>query len=134
MRREGREMHNPHSPRENALLRVPERAPITPRPLARRLGGLAMAVLAAAACSPGAGGGGGQTTITLAAVDNPQMEDLQKLVPDFQAQHSNIQVKIVILPENQLRQQVTEDIATHSGRYDLATIGTYEVPLWAKNG
>jgi sorbitol/mannitol transport system substrate-binding protein len=62
------------------------------------------------------------------------MEDLQKLVPEFQSQHPGIKVKIVILPENQLRQQVTQDIATHSGRFDLATIGTYEVPLWAKNG
>jgi sorbitol/mannitol transport system substrate-binding protein len=92
-------------------------------------------LIAAGACSLGAGGGGGtagQTTITLAAVDNPQMEDLQKLVPEFEKAHSNIKVNIVILPENQLRQQVTQDIATQSGRYDLATIGTYEVPLWAK--
>ena len=105
-----------------------------------RIGGwtatLLTLVLTGAACSVGAGGGGGsggQSTITLAAVDNPQMEDLQKLVPDFEKQHPNVQVKIVILPENQLRQQVTQDIATHSGRFDLATIGTYEVPLWAKN-
>jgi sorbitol/mannitol transport system substrate-binding protein len=115
--------------------RLSERAPVA-RPLTTRLAGLVVAVLAAAACSPGAGGGGGggAQTITMAAVDNPQMEDLQKLVPEFQVQHPNIQVKIVILPENQLRQQVTQDIATHSGRFDLATIGTYEVPLWAKNG
>ena len=92
--------------------------------------------LVVAACSPGAGGGGGSsnTTITVAAVGNPQMEDLQKLVPEFEKGHANIKVKIVILPENQLRQQVTQDVATHSGRYDLSMIGTYEVPLWAKNG
>ena len=92
--------------------------------------------LVGAACSPGAGGGGGSsnTTITVAAVGNPQMEDLQKLVPEFEKDHANIKVKIVILPENQLRQQVTQDVATHSGRYDLTMIGTYEVPLWAKNG
>ena len=92
--------------------------------------------LVVAACSPGAGGGGGSsnTAITVAAVGNPQMEDLQKLVPEFEKDHANIKVKIVILPENQLRQQVTQDVATHSGRYDLSMIGTYEVPLWAKNG
>ena len=92
--------------------------------------------LVVAACSPGAGGGGGSsnTTITVAAVGNPQMEDLQKLVPEFEKDHANIKVKIVILPESQLRQQVTQDVATHSGRYDLSMIGTYEVPLWAKNG
>jgi sorbitol/mannitol transport system substrate-binding protein len=92
--------------------------------------------LVAAACSGGAGGGGGgsASTITLAAVDNPSMADLKKLVPDFESSHSNIKVNIVTLPEDQLRQQVTQDVAAKSGRYDLFTIGTYEVPLWAKKG
>src|SRR5438132_1300905 len=69
--------------------------------------GLAVA-LAAAACSGGAGGGGGSagaTTITMAAVDNPQMQDLQKLLPEFESAHSNIHVNIVTLPEDQLRLQ-----------------------------
>jgi sorbitol/mannitol transport system substrate-binding protein len=92
--------------------------------------------LVAGACSGagGGGGGGGATTITLAAVDNPQMADLKKLVPDFESSHSNIKVNIVTLPEDQIRQQVTQDVATQSGRFDLFTIGTYEVPLWGKLG
>jgi sorbitol/mannitol transport system substrate-binding protein len=91
--------------------------------------------LASAACSGGAGGGGGgSNTITLAAVDNPQMADLKKLVPDFESAHSGIKVNIVTLPEDQLRTQVTQDVAANSGRFDLFTIGTYEVPLWAKKG
>jgi len=92
--------------------------------------------LAAGACSGAGGGGGGAgtTTITLAAVDNPSMADLKKLVGDFQSAHSNITVKIVTLPEGDLRQQVTQDVAANSGKYDLFTIGTYEVPLWAKKG
>jgi len=94
-----------------------------------------MVVVVGGACSgAGGGGGGGTTTITLAAVDNPSMADLKKLVPDFQASHQNITVKIVTLPEDVLRQQVTQDVAASSGRYDLFTIGTYEVPLWAKKG
>jgi sorbitol/mannitol transport system substrate-binding protein len=108
----------------------------------RWLAGIALcatSAITATACQAGAGGGGGGTggtqTITVAAVDNPQMEDLQKLTPAvFEKDHPNIKVNFVILPENQLRQQVTQDIATHSGRFDMATIGTYEVPLWAKNG
>src|SRR6266576_2474762 len=105
----------------------------------RRLGlaivGLAIAMVAGACSGAGGGGGGaGTTTITLAAVDNPSMADLKQLVPDFQASHPNIIVKIVTLPEDVLRQQVTQDVAASSGRYDLFTIGTYEVPLWAKKG
>jgi ABC-type glycerol-3-phosphate transport system substrate-binding protein len=59
-----------------------------------------LTILAGAACSPGAGGGGGgsQTTITLAAVDNPSMADLKKLLPEFQNSHSSIKVNIVTLP------------------------------------
>jgi polyol transport system substrate-binding protein len=98
--------------------------------------GLLVALLATA-CSGGAGGGGGgngTTTITLGAVDNPQMADLKTLVPEFQKAHPNITVNIVTLPEDQIRQQVTQDVATQSGRFDLFTIGTYEVPLWGKLG
>src|SRR5580765_7857841 len=91
--------------------------------------------LAAGACSgAGGGGGAGQTTITLAAVDNPSMADLKQLLPEFESSHPTIKVNIVTLPEDQLRQQVTQDVAAKSGRYDLFTIGTYEVPLWAKKG
>src|SRR5438876_4800483 len=92
--------------------------------------------LAGSACAGAGGGGGGSNsrTITLAAVDNPQMADLKGLVSEFQKAHSDITVKIVTLPEDQLRQQVTQDVAANSGRYDLFTIGTYEVPLWANKG
>ena len=95
------------------------------------------AALVAGACSGGAGGGGGgagTTTVTVGSVDNPSMTDLKKLVPDFESANSGIKVNIVTLPEDQIRQQVTQDVATQSGRFDLFTIGTYEVPLWAKLG
>src|SRR5438093_10068354 len=95
---------------------------------------LLMMSLLVTACGAGGNGNSSQATITVAAVGNPQMLDLQKLVPECEKAHSDIQVKFVILPENQLRQQVTQDVATHSGRFDLSMIGTYEVPLWAKNG
>src|SRR5258708_27822969 len=92
--------------------------------------GLAVALLAAA-CSGGAGGGGGNagaTTITMAAVDNPQMQDLQKLLPEFETAHSNIHVNIVTLPEDQLRQQVTTDVPPKSCRLDLLSARTSDVP------
>src|SRR5438128_9130804 len=115
-------------------LRSLNRRGSTSRPVFATILGLMVAVVGAACSGGGGGGGGGTTTITLAAVDNPSMADLKQLVPDFQASHSNITVKIVTLPEDVLRQQVTQDVAASSGRYDLFTIGTYEVPLWAKKG
>ncbi len=36
--------------------------------------------------------------------------------------------------ENVLRQRVTTDVATKGGQFDVMTIGTYEVPIWGKQG
>ncbi|WP_304454393.1 sugar ABC transporter substrate-binding protein [Nocardiopsis sp. YSL2] len=93
-------------------------------------------VLMATACA-GAGGqapGGGERVVTVATVANPQMEDIESLIGEFNDQHDDITVEFVVLPENQLRDRVTQDIATQSGQYDVVTVGTYEVPIWAENG
>ncbi len=73
-----------------------------------------------------------QTTLTVATVNNPQMVDMQRVVGDFEKQ-SGIKVRFQTLPENTLRQKVTADVATGGGQFDVATVGTYEVPIWAKN-
>jgi len=90
------------------------------------------------ACSGAGGGGGdsegGQTTITVATVANPQMQDIEKLASNFEKDNPNVKVNFVILPENELRDRVTQDIAAQGGQYDVVTIGTFEVPQWAKNG
>lgn len=77
---------------------------------------------------------GDKTVINVATVSNPDMERMQALVPDFEKQHPNIKVRFTTLPENTLRDKLTQNIATGSGAYDLATVGVYEVPIWAKNG
>src|SRR5260370_2391761 len=89
--------------------------------------------LVAGACSGAGGGGGsaGSTTITMAAVDNPQMADLKTLLPNFETAHPNIKVNIVTLPEDQLRQQVTTDVAANSHRFALSTTATYALPTSA---
>jgi len=98
---------------------------------------LAVLALAAAACSGAGGGGGGggdgAKSITVATVANPAMQDIEKLSSEFKKDHPDINVKFVILPENELRDRVTQDIATQAGQYDVTTIGTYEVPIWAGN-
>ncbi len=47
---------------------------------------------------------------------------------------TGIDVQYVVLPENELRQKVTQDVALGSGTYDVVTIGTYDTPFWAENG
>jgi sorbitol/mannitol transport system substrate-binding protein len=101
----------------------------------------------AAACAvavvlPGCSGAGGsgsssdgeKKTITALMVGNPQMEDIAKLTADTFTKDTGITVKFTILPENELRDKVTQDVATQGGQYDVATIGAYEAPIWAKNG
>jgi sorbitol/mannitol transport system substrate-binding protein len=73
-------------------------------------------------------------TITVATVNNGDMIRMQGLMDDFNAKHPDITVEWVTLEENVLRQNVTTDIATKGGQYDVLTIGTYEVPIWGKQG
>ena len=74
------------------------------------------------------------STITIATVNNPDMVTMQKLTPEFNKKYPDITVKWVVLPENELRQKVTLDVASGAGSFDVATVGAYEVPIWAKNG
>lgn len=96
-----------------------------------------VAVLTATGCS-GAGGGssddGDGKSITVLMVGNPQMEDLAKVTADNFTKETGIEVRFTILPENELRDKVTQDVATQGGQYDVATIGAYEAPIWSKNG
>ncbi|MBN9307662.1 MAG: sugar ABC transporter substrate-binding protein [Devosia sp. 67-54] len=87
---------------------------------------LAGALLVALASSASA------ETLTIATVNNGDMIRMQKLTDDFTKDNPDIQLQWVTLEENVLRQKVTTDIATKGGQYDIITIGTYEVPIWAK--
>lgn len=88
--------------------------------------GLSSLVLAFAASAQA------QTKLTIATVNNGDMIRMQKLTDDFKAKNPGIDLEWVTLEENILRQRVTTDIATKGGQYDVLTIGTYEVPIWAK--
>ncbi|MEN3306421.1 MAG: polyol transport system substrate-binding protein [Micromonosporaceae bacterium] len=102
------------------------------------MAGLAAASMALSACSGagggGSSGGGGAQSINVLMVANPQMTDIQKLTADSFTKSTGIKVNYSVLPENELRDKVTQDVATQAGQYDVATVGMYEVPIWAKNG
>ncbi len=92
------------------------------------------ALLGASVAFTLAGAALAETTITVATVNNGDMVRMQGLMDDFYAKHPDIKVEWVTLEENVLRQNVTTDIATGGGQYDVITIGTYEVPIWGKQG
>ncbi|KXS36760.1 MAG: sorbitol/mannitol transport system substrate-binding protein [Halomonadaceae bacterium T82-2] len=73
-------------------------------------------------------------TITVATVNNNDMIIMQGLTDEFEKAHPDIKLDWVVLEENVLRQRLTTDIATDGGQFDVMTIGTYEVPIWAKQG
>ena len=102
------------------------------QPLFRALSGACvLAVLASTGLSFSADA---DTKLTVATVNNGDMIRMQKLTDDFTAKNPGITVEWVTLEENALRQKVTTDIATKGGQFDVLTIGTYEVPIWAKKG
>jgi len=75
----------------------------------------------------------GPVELTVATVNNPDMLIMQQLSSWF-TRSTHIKLNFVVLPENELRQKVTEDVGLGSGRYDIMTIGTYDAPFWGKNG
>ncbi|MGQ7260572.1 MULTISPECIES: ABC transporter substrate-binding protein [Vreelandella] len=75
-----------------------------------------------------------QTEITVATVNNNDMVIMQSLTEAFEEAHPDITLDWVVLEENVLRQRMTTDIATGGGQFDVMTIGTYEVPIWAERG
>ena len=91
-------------------------------------------LLGACAAMLVAGAANAQTKITIATVNNGDMIRMEKLAGDFKQKNPGIDLNWVTLEENALRQKVTTDIATKGGEYDVMTIGTYEVPIWAKQG
>src|SRR6266542_87032 len=115
-----------HNPMKGAKMRLSS--------LAMCLGGLVVLSLAVlvGVSSAHSSARGGQGSLTIATVNNGDMIVMQSLTSAFTKKYG-IKVKYVTLPENTLRQKVTSDIATGGGQFDIATVGTYEVPIWAKN-
>ncbi|MEV7085223.1 sugar ABC transporter substrate-binding protein [Streptomyces sp. NPDC093085] len=106
------------------------------RAIRLRVGASAALMALLAGCS-GAGGGssaGGSDTLNVLMVNNPQMVDLQKLTAENFTKETGIKVNFTVLPENDVRDKITQDFSNQAGQYDVATISNFEVPFYAKNG
>lgn len=97
------------------------------------VGVIGTAALGLAACSGAGGGGSGSAkSINVLMVNNPQMLDIQKLTVDNFTKDTGIKVNYTVLPENDVRNKITQDFSNQSGQYDVATISNYEVPFYSK--
>lgn len=86
-------------------------------------------------CWTGAGGNGsGGNSINVLMVNNPQMTELQKLTAAHFTRETGIKVNFTVLPENDVRDKISQDFANQAGQYDVATLSNYEIPIYARNG
>ena len=101
----------------------------------------ALLVTSLAACSGAGGAGGGgaggggssDSSINVLMVNNPQMLALQKHIGEF-TKESGITVNFTVKPENDMRNQASQEFANQSGQFDVATLSNFEVPFYSKNG
>jgi len=82
----------------------------------------------------GGGGGGGDDSINVIMVNNPQMEDLQNLTAANFTADTGITVNFTVLPENDVRDRISQEFSSQAGQYDVASISNYEVPFFSTNG
>ncbi|WP_338683060.1 sugar ABC transporter substrate-binding protein [Streptomyces acidiscabies] len=95
----------------------------------------AVTLLLLTGCWTGAGGSGsGGDSINVLMVNNPQMTELQKLTPGHFTKATGIKVNFTVLPENDVRDKISQDFANQAGQYDVATLSNYEIPIYARNG
>jgi sorbitol/mannitol transport system substrate-binding protein len=91
--------------------------------------------LAASGCAGwgGGGGGGGANSISVLMVNNPQMVDLQQLTADHFTAETGIEVNFTVLPENDVRDKISQEFSSQAGQYDVATVSNFEIPIYARS-
>lgn len=96
---------------------------------------LALVLLTSTACA-GWGGGvgaGGPNSINVLMVNNQQMVDLQRLTADNFTKETGITVNFTVLPENDVRDKISQEFSSQAGQYDVATVSNFEIPIYARS-
>jgi len=92
-------------------------------------------LVAATGCARGWGGGGlgggGAHAINVLMVNNPQMVDLEALTPKYFTAKTGIRVNFTVLPENDVRDKISQEFSSQAGQYDVASLSNYEIPIYA---
>lgn len=97
---------------------------------------LALVVMTASTACAGWGGGvggGGPNSINVLMVNNQQMVDLQKLTADNFTKETGISVNFTVLPENDVRDKISQEFSSQAGQYDVATVSNFEIPIYARS-
>src|SRR5690349_14367383 len=95
---------------------------------------LSASLLALSGCAGwgGSGGGsGGADSIDVLMVNNPQMVDLQRLTADHFTKDTGISVNFTVLPENDVRDKISQEFSSQAGQYDVASLSNFEIPIYA---
>jgi sorbitol/mannitol transport system substrate-binding protein len=95
---------------------------------------LAVALLSSGCAGWGGGvGGGGGDSINVLMVNNPQMVDLQQLTAGHFTRETGIRVNFSVLPENDVRDKISQEFSSQAGQYDVATVSNFEIPIYARS-
>ena len=89
--------------------------------------------LTATGCAGWGGGGGGGDSLNVLMVNNPQMIDLQKLTAENFTKETGIRVNFTVLPENDVRDKISQEFSSQAGQYDVATVSNFEIPIYARS-
>jgi sorbitol/mannitol transport system substrate-binding protein len=94
-----------------------------------------VAALTATGCAGWGGGvgGGGANSINVLMVNNPQMIVLQRLTAANFTKQTGITVNYTVLPENDVRDKISQEFSSQAGQYDVASLSNFEIPIYAKS-
>ncbi len=95
----------------------------------------AATTVALSGCAGWGGGGvvgGGGDSINVLMVNNPQMIDLQNLTAEHFTKETGIRVNFTVLPENDVRDKISQEFSSQAGQYDIASLSNFEIPIYAK--
>ncbi len=94
---------------------------------------LAAALTGCAGWGGSEGGSGGANSIDVLMVNNPQMIDLQRLTGEHFTRETGIDVNFTVLPENDVRDKISQEFSSQAGQYDVASLSNFEIPIYAKS-
>jgi sorbitol/mannitol transport system substrate-binding protein len=78
-------------------------------------------------------GSGGANSVDVLMVNNPQMIDLQRLTAANFTKQTGIGVNFTVLPENDVRDKISQEFSSQAGQYDVASLSNFEIPIYAKS-